>query len=35
MTPRQLDEVSDADFAGMVRIMQIEADEVAKLSKKS
>jgi hypothetical protein len=35
MTPRQLDEVSDADFAGMLRLMNVEADEVAKLSKKA
>jgi hypothetical protein len=33
MTPGQLEELDDEDFAAMVRLMQVEAAEVEKLKK--
>jgi len=33
MTPDAVDELRDEDFAAMVRFMQREADEIARLSK--
>jgi hypothetical protein len=33
MTPGALDELADEDFAAMVRLMHVEAAELAQLSK--
>jgi hypothetical protein len=34
MTPDQIDELGDEDFAAMVRMMQVEAEEIAKANRK-
>jgi hypothetical protein len=33
MTPAEADELGDADFAAMVRLMQAEAEEIARANK--
>jgi hypothetical protein len=35
MTPAQLDALSDSDFAGMLRLMAVEAAEVEKANAKA
>jgi hypothetical protein len=35
MTPGQVDELGDEDFAAMVRLMQAEAEEIARANRKS
>jgi hypothetical protein len=34
MTPAQLDDLGDEDFAAMVRLMHVEAAELAKLNRR-
>lgn len=34
MNPAQVDELGDEDFAAMVRLMQVEAEEVARIANK-
>jgi hypothetical protein len=34
MTPGQIDELDDEDFAAMVRLMQAEAEEIARANRK-
>jgi hypothetical protein len=33
MTPGQIDELCDEDFAAMVRLMQAEAEEIARANR--
>jgi hypothetical protein len=33
MTPGQIDELDDEDFAAMVRLMQAEAEEIARANR--
>jgi hypothetical protein len=34
MTPKDMDELADTDFAAMVRLMALEAEEIAKANRK-
>jgi hypothetical protein len=34
MTPSEMDELADTDFAAMVRLMALEAEEIAKANRK-
>jgi hypothetical protein len=33
MTPERLDELGDEDFAAMVRLMEVEAEEIARANR--